>query len=294
MKKIRQIATEVLLAVLVVALTVVVPPQRTASATPLSPEAGQRQQQKKVEVLKGEAVRLRVLQLRAKDKSFDRAMKDMEKMGKRPNWELSAVILRGDKAIAQAKSPTIRPVSYTRSQDTFSDDQGEMTFITYDGADENRWDGTVYAYDYYEGQSYSYNGVLNDYESSDTAQWAVMDEVYYPPDGSGPYREQPCYDGNYCLQMEVQAIKTSPQPSDKFMKAAFGLSANPPAAVGFLGFLSRFFRCFFRAIVPLNTGCRLIASRVVCLIAASALAGSCCVRAARGGSVGQGSPYYCY
>jgi hypothetical protein len=206
-----------------------------AFALPLLPQTGSQatvlpagQQVKKIKPLKGEAVKFLVAQLRARNKGFDRAVRDMEKMGKRPDWEASAAIPLPAKKRQQvaAAGATFRPVSYTEPpQDMISDGNGgEMIFVTYSG-DDSYWDGTVYVHDNY--QEATYNAVVDDYGSTDSSVWDVIDELYYPPDGGDPTRETPCTGNIACFQQGpvtktkdrkqgaelVNASATAPKPA---------------------------------------------------------------------------------
>lgn len=285
------------------------PPSAPSAAAPAPSPAQGAVNGKKTEVLKGDAAKLRVLQLLSKNKGFRRAMKAMEKMGKKPNWDLSIVILRGDRAIAAAKSgdvpgetATFRRASYSAPQETFYGNEGEMTFVTYDGP-EHSWDGTIYGYDYATGETQVYNGVIYDHYAEDPINWELTDEVYYPPDGSEPIRSEPCSSGFYCLQEVTTAEKKIPQKdtqrsAGRFVKTSFAAAAGAPAAKParpVLRFIGRFFTCFFRA-APFRIGqCPPAARFTTCLITGSLSAGVCCGGAAYH-SIGNptGSGGYCY
>jgi hypothetical protein len=262
---------------------------------------------KKTEVLKGDAAKLRVLQLLSKSKAFRRAMKDMEKLGKKPNWDLSAVVLHGDQAIAAAKSgavpdepTTFRRASYTPPAETFTGDEGEMTIVTYDGPDHT-WDGTVYGYDYATGETQVYDGAIYDYYTEDPVNWQVTDEVYYPPDGGDPYRSQPCSGDYACLEQPAVAMKTTPrretaQPAGRFVKTSF-VSAGAPAPAAarpVLNFLGRFFSCFFHA-APYRIGqCPPAARYTVCLLTGTITSAVCCGGAAYWNNTNPTGRGYCY
>lgn len=194
-----------------------------------------RGKEKKPEVLKGDAVKLRVKQLRAKSKGFNRALKAMERLGKRPIWEASALLINEESASAGAARARVKPASY--AQDTISDGNGgEMIFVTFEG-DESFWDGTVYVHDAY--QEGTYNVVMEDYNSQDSAAWTVLDEVYYPPDGGEPIREQPCSAGSQCLpMMEAPVARQNVRPEwdaaaglqGLMLKASYAPAAKPLAS----------------------------------------------------------------
>lgn len=188
-----------LFVVLTLALLVPILPQSGSQATVIVAE----QQGRKIQPLRGEAVRLLVSELRTRNKGFDRAMRDMERMGKRPLWDASAAIPLPAK---RRQVATFRPASYTEPQDMISDGNGgEMIFVTYGGPD-SYWDGTVYVHDNY--QEATYNAVVEDFESPDTSVWDVVDELYYPPDGGDPEREYPCGGSYPCLQ-----TRATPRPN---------------------------------------------------------------------------------
>ncbi len=254
-------------------LVLTVPAPLSSSSTSATGGCKSQQGNKPIEKLKGEAAKLRVLQLRASNKAFNRAMKDMEKMGKKPNWDLSLVVLHGEKAISQAKPPTFRAASYTPPQDgTYASSDGEMTFITYDGPD-HIWEGTVYASDYSDGQSYTYNGAMDDYYSENPTDWQVTDEVYYPPDGGDPSRGEPC-SGNACLIVQAPVINKS---GGMFLKASFiNTTGAPTAPRPVWNFLRRFFSCFFRSFGYFYGNCPPHVHWVTCLINATYYAGWCC------------------
>jgi hypothetical protein len=205
--------------------TLMVPIFASSTAVPLAANQTQGQRgERPIAPLKGEALRLLVSKLRARNKGFDRAMRDMERMGKKPLWEASAAIPLKSKKRNQVAM--FRPAAYTAPQDTISDGNGgEMVFITFDGPDST-WDGTVYVQD--SERQATYNAVIEDYDvNSDSGSWDVVDEVYYPPEGGDPYREEPC-GGEYCLM-----TKTKPLPrqtrADSYIDASY---TEAPVAFG--------------------------------------------------------------
>ena len=216
-----------LLVVLAIALLML--PQSGSQANVLP--AGQ--QEKKIKPLKGEAVKFLVAKIRARNKGFDRAMSDMEKRGKQPLWEESAAVPLPSKKRQQLASATFQRVSYTEpSQDIISDGNGgEMIFITYSG-DDSYWDGTVYVHDNY--QEATYNAVVDDYGSTDSAAWEVIDELYYPPGGGEPTREFPCT-GNIACMPEGPVSKMKDQKRGVEMVNASSTSRGPTAAAPFGG-----------------------------------------------------------
>lgn len=305
---VRSVVSLLLIAACAAAMYVWPPAAPSASASTANPTQ-ETVRGKKTEVLKGDAAKLRVLQLISKNKAFRRAMKDMEKLGKKPNWDLSLVVLHGDKAIAAAKTgyvpeaqtATFKQASYAPSQETFYGNEGEMTFVTYDGPDHT-WDGTVYGYDYATGETQVYDGAIYDYYMEDPVNWQVTDEIYYPPDGGDPVRSEPCTGDGYCLEQPAYVAKNAPrkeagQPAGRFMKTSFVSTAGTKAAPArpVLNFFGRFFSCFFRA-APHRIGqCPPAARFTTCLITGTLSAGVCCGSAAYY-SIGNptGSGGFCY
>lgn len=295
MKKLFRSAISLLLITMcATAMYIWPPPNTSVTASNLKPSQAMGQG-KKTESLKGDAAKLRVLQLRAKNKAFNRAMKDMEKLGKKPNWDLSTVILHGEHAIAAAKagtipgeSPTFRPASYTQPQETFYGNEGEMTLVTYDGP-EHTWDGTVYGYDYSTGRTEVYDAAIFDNYAEDQVNWDVTDEIYYPPDGGDPIRPEPCYRDRYCLEQPATVVKATPQrampqATGKYVKASFGNGSGAPAAAApampVLRFFGRFFTCFIRAFPKKVGACNPNARFIGCLLRSAGSSTVCCGGAA--------------
>jgi hypothetical protein len=308
MKKLFRSAVSLLLMTMCATAMYLWPPTPSVTASNLKPvqEIGQG---RKTETLKGDAAKLRVLQLRAKNKAFNRAMKDMERLGKKPNWDLSTIILHGEHAIAAAKegivpaeSPTIHRASYTPPQDDFYGNEGELTFVTYDGP-EHTWDGTVYGYDYSTGQTEVYDGAIYDNYTEDQVNWDVTDEVYYPPDGGDPYRSEPCYRAGYCLQQAIAKAapqNNTPQVTGTFTKASLRNASGVPAATGrpahpVLNFFKRFFNCFIRAFPKKVGACPPTGRFLGCLLRSAGSSTVCCGGAAYN-NIGSptGSGGYCY
>lgn len=218
-----------LLAVLTVALPMLPQSGSQATVIPAVP------QEKAIKPLKGEAVKFLVSQIRARNKGFDRAIRDMEKWGKRPDWEASAAIPLPKKQRQEVASASpFRPISYTEpSQDIISDGNGgEMIFITYSG-DDGYWDGTVYVHSNYSEATY--NAVVEDFGSMETSVWDVIDELYYPPDGGDPTREFPCT-GNIACMPEYHVAQMNEKPGSKrgveMLKASSTSTSPKPAPFG--------------------------------------------------------------
>src|ERR1051326_5320859 len=115
---------------------------QAASANSSAPD----KKEKNYHTYKGDAVRLRADQLRKKNKGLDRALKEMAKIGKLPDWEHSSVVQEDNSQAANVGNSLFRPVAYSPAQDTITDGGNELVLITAAG-DDRYWDGTVYAYD---------------------------------------------------------------------------------------------------------------------------------------------------
>lgn len=259
--------------------------------------------EKKFKVLKGDAVKLRFNQLRTKDKAFNRAIKDLEKINKRINWNASMIYLEeSDANIATVlKSSVFRPASFNSFNSfnsTFDTDGygNEMVIMATEG-DQSYWDGTIYVHDAETGNSDTYNAVVNDFDSEDAEGMTVVDELYYPPDGGNPYREQPSYPGYYSpyenfqtrdnyqmLDMQVQQMKNNDGPKKKSVisKASYSL-AEKAKARKFFTYIWRYIKCVGKCSLVLaeRAGCAGIAAtstrnRLNCFIAQAANAAFRC------------------
>jgi len=249
-------------------------------------------------VFKGEAVRRRINQLRATNKALNRAMKDKEKVGKRVNWELSAVFVFSTpkkKETAQLSLRKMMSSSFAPAQEqTLSDGTGEATFITYNGPD-NTWDGTISVTDYYTGQNQVYNGEMWDFGAPDNpAVWDVTYEAYYPPDGGDPVE---CPAGRICTVDEVIAKNNEAKSSaaSLMVKASYAhtmKSAEPVGAI--FRWFSSFWRCFSRTAAFVGRQCvgsqPNIRNNLICAMAAGIYAAGCCARFSNQNS-GQGRCY---
>ncbi|HEX8567568.1 MAG TPA: hypothetical protein VF648_18155 [Pyrinomonadaceae bacterium] len=258
--------------------------------------------EKKFKVLKGDAVKLRFNQLRTKDKAFNRAVKDLEKINKRINWNASMIYLEESDAntATTLKSPIFRSASFNSFNSfnsTFDTDAygNEMIIMATDG-DQSYWDGTIYVHDAETGNSDTYNAVVNDFDSEDPEGMTVVDELYYPPDGGAPYREQPAYSGYYSpyqnfetrdryqLDMQLQQMKNDkgPQKKSVISKASYSL-AEKAKARKFFTYIWRYIKCVGKCSLVLaeRAGCAGIAAtstrnRLNCFIAQAANAAFRC------------------
>jgi hypothetical protein len=157
----------------------------------------------RVKAHKGKAVKQHVQKLLAKEPAIKRAMKDFEKRGLKASWDGSASVQEYSEALA-----SIRPVSYLPQQeDTITDGDKEMTFITYDTGDPmNRWEGIIYVRDQYGSDTYV---SAVDTPNNEPSTWDVAYEIYYPPDGSNPS----CSGNGPCPMMDAPQVKANPRPS---------------------------------------------------------------------------------
>ncbi|HEV2707507.1 MAG TPA: hypothetical protein VGV59_16440 [Pyrinomonadaceae bacterium] len=258
MKNLIRSATSLALATMMIALTILALPQLSNSATAAAQDRGPAPQSNQVDkgtkVLKGESVKAYVQQLRLKDKALNRALKDMERWGKLPNWESSAIIREAPKSRQETASVNFLRASFGQEQ-YWSDGSGnEMIIITAYGS-ESHWDGTVYTYEASTGQTYTYNGIVDDLVSSDPETSDVVDELYYPPDGSSPIREggNDCSSGMYqCFDtFSSGSHKSTPGQAD-ITNASANMTAKP---VGFVGWFKRYFRCIKRCMAMATQFC---------------------------------------
>lgn len=169
-----------------------VPEVSTGLSQPLSQNDKRREklQRVKLEEIHGEAAALRVRQLRRLSKGIARAMQDAEKKGLRRAFEHSRVILGiepSDKPGTARVTPSVprlmQIASYNSShpQETFTDGEYEVTFIPYDDGNPNNWEGIIYRYDPDWGDDI--RAAVVDIQ---TETPAVIEEIYYPPDGTDP------------------------------------------------------------------------------------------------------------
>lgn len=221
MKSFSRLTTTLLLMTLIVALLPTSFPPMTSVTARSSEQLNEQNQQGNghVKAHKGNAVKLHVQKLVAKEPAIKRAMKDFEKRGRKVSWEGSASLQEYSEAVA-----SIRPVSYTPQEDTITDGDKELTFITYDTGDPmNRWEGIIYVRDQYGSDTYvSAVNTPNDVPST----WDVAYEVYYPPDGSTPT----CSGSGACPLMDLQSkVKPKPgvAPEKRNVKVSYTAAGRP-------------------------------------------------------------------
>jgi hypothetical protein len=274
--------TNFVLAAAIFALTIPVAP-----AFAVVQDKGKDKSAKKMESFRGEAAKQHIRALRARHKGLNRAMRDMERLGKQVDWEQTAVLFTIDPAISQkdrdARSK-IQKVSYV--QDTYmSNADGEMSFITYSG-DGSYWDGTVYVTEYATGATDVYNSVVDSGGPVDYTEYAhEIDEVYYPPDGGEPIREGggSCGGGDVRMLCDTQYITENKKTANEavFQKASF----NRVMAAGFFSWLSKFFKCLGKATVHFSERCVApspnFRNNLICAVTAAFQAAGCCAANAK-------------
>ena len=274
-------------------------PAGAVNARPAQPQSEQQTdlpKQLQPGVYKGEAVRRRINALRATNKALNRAMKDKEKVGKKVNWELSAVLVFSEekkKQVAKLSLPKIVGTSFAPAQETLSDGTGEATFLTYNGPDST-WDGTISVTDYYTGENYVYNGEMWDFgATNDPAVWDVTYEAYYPPDGSEPVE---CPANEPCVIQPAQVKNEAGSSAASLMvNASYNptmKSASPPGFI--FRWFSSYWRCFSRTAAFVGRQCVSpqpnIRNSLICAMAAGVYAAGCCARFS-GQNSGQGRCY---
>ena len=228
-------------------------------AAPAPCQSANNQGKSKIQTLRGDAAKLRIQQLQGKNKALKRALKDMEKIGKTPVWESSGVFTQ-----EPADGPTTRIVpsrsggNSFAAQDpqTFNDGAGsEMVMVTESGPEEY-WSGIIYVHDATAGLDSTYTAVLTGLVMTELDTMDVIDELYYPPDGSSPIREEPptvpdpgAGGGggfiNPLQELLVAKNNVKSSPAVTMTNAGFKGSAATTRP-GIIGWFKRYFRCVRR------------------------------------------------
>ncbi|HEY0098043.1 MAG TPA: hypothetical protein VGB76_03715 [Pyrinomonadaceae bacterium] len=285
--------TNFVLAAAIFALTIPIAP---VSAT--VQDKGKDKSAKKMESFRGEAAKQHVRALRARHKGLNRAMKDMEKMGKQVDWDQTAVLFTIDPSISQKDRDArakIQNVSFSAQDSYQSNADGEMSFITYSGSG-SYWDGTVYVTEYATGATDVYNSVVDSGGPVEFTESAYeFDEVYYPPDGGEPIGggggggcggdggmrtyDQPqmlCYETMYMTDG-----KTKSGNEAVFQKASF----KRVMAYGFFSWLAKFFKCLGKATSHFAERCVApspnFRNNLICAVTAAFQAAGCCAANAK-------------
>ena len=182
----------------------------------------------KLQTFRGDAAKLRVYQVREKNKALVRVMSDLEKKGRRPSWDNSFTVMSVTGAtVGQANPRKSLPVSYAQ------DGSYEMTFITYSES-AGQWEGVIYINNPYENDTY-YAVV-----TTPASGWDVPYEVYYPPDGGDP-----TCGGGYCEILGAgrkgpeRVISYKPVSA----RSSTGRTSAPTLPAGFWGRIKRWAQC---------------------------------------------------
>jgi hypothetical protein len=244
MKSFSRLTTSLLLIALIVVLpAATLSPVTSVTAQSYEPQGGHTQQGNgRVKAHKGKAVKKHAQKLLAKEPAIKRAMKDFEKRGLKASWDGSASLQEYSEAVA-----SIRPVSFIPQQeDTITDGEKEMTFITYDTGDPmNRWEGIIYVRDQYGSDTYV---SAIDTPNNEPSTWDVAYEIYYPADGSNPS----CSGSGPCPLLESQ-VKLNPRPGVAPEKRTIKVShtASRRATPGFWFWIRNWWGCvrFFLAYI---------------------------------------------
>jgi hypothetical protein len=179
--------------VLALSLLMVLPPSvGVARITTDSADKSEKSAEKKVKTFKGAAVKRQVEKRRLKNKGLERAIREYARRGLSPRWDDSVIIQQVPEASAADKPKGLfQPASYHPQDETYTEGDTEITFITYSG-DLNSWDGIVYVHTPYQDDTYSGDFLT---PTDDGSNWDLINEVYYPPDGSTPCDgSRPCMD----------------------------------------------------------------------------------------------------
>src|SRR2546425_5793958 len=241
--------------------------------TPFSPvpapcQSPNNQGKSKIQVLRGDAAKLRIQQLQGKNKALKRALKDMEKIGKTPVWESSGVFTQ-----LPADGPTTRIVTSRSGRNsfgaqdpqTFDDGAGsEMVMVTESGPEEY-WSGIIYVHDATTGLDSTYSAVLTGLVMTQLETMDVIDELYYPPDGSAPIREEPPTvpdpgvggGGGFINPLQellVAKNNVKSSPAVTMTNVAFKGSAAAMRP-GIIGWFKRYFRCIKRCQAIMTMTC---------------------------------------
>lgn len=246
---------------------------------------------KKMESFRGEAAKQHIRALRARHKGLNRAMKDMERMGRQVDWDQTAVLFTIDPAISQKDRDArakIQNVSFSAQDSYMSNADGEMSFITYSG-DGSYWDGTVYVTEYATGATDVYNSVVDSGGPIDFTESAYeIDEVYYPPDGGTPVGGGGgggCGGGDTRMLCYDEPMMTDNNKSNGNEAVFQKASHNRVLAYGFFSWLSKFFKCLGRATSYFAERCVApspsFRNNLICAVTAAFQAAGCCAANAK-------------
>lgn len=224
--------------------------QSNSPATSSQPRTASNQL--RTEKHKGDTVKEHARKMRIKNKGFDRAMKDFEKQGRKPDWE-GSLSAQGFvvNPVAGVTRGQLRRVSFA-PQDSLIEGEYEMTFITFEGSDLDNWSGLIYIRTPYEDDVYTASFST---PSDDSSTWLQVSEFYYPPDG----REPVCGGSMFCPEMPITNGQISKHSAHGASRKATATNATvshkikSTAAPGFWSRISRWWGCTVLACT--FTGC---------------------------------------
>ena len=157
-------------------------------------------------------------------------MRDFAKRGLTPQWEESLSALRlTESGTTNSVSMQLQPILYT-SRQTYTQDDSEITFVTYAG-DLDNWEGLIYVRTPYEEATYASTFYT---PTDDGTNWDEVSEVYYPSDGSDPQ----CDPRMPCIMQ-----KRPPARNLRMINIAHASVKALPATAGFWGWVRRWWGC---------------------------------------------------
>ena len=280
MKNLPRSAMSLVLVAVIFCLTLAKPPSvplaETApgeSVTETGPVASQGHEDQKVTTLKNDAAKLRVMQLSGKDKALKRALKDFEKIGKHPDWDRSSVsIVEPKSKSATLQTPSVvGSNSFAPGGQTYDDGAGSEMVMVAESGPNDYWSGIIYVHDATTGLDSTYSAVLTGLVMAQLETLDVVDELYYPPDGSSPIREEPPatvdstpYGGgdpgggggggfiNPLQELPVAKNIMKRSPNGTLTNVAFRRGSPRP---GIIGWFKRYFRCVKRCTAFILLSC---------------------------------------
>jgi hypothetical protein len=211
------------------------PRQISIASNSTSPTSADKSSDKKVKTFKGAAVKRHVEKERLKNKGLERAIREYAKKGLSPRWEESVILQQVAESSAVDKPQGLfQRVSYPAPQETYTEGDTSITFITY-GGDLNYWDGVVLIQTPYQSDTYSGDFLT---PTDDGTNWDVVNEVYYPPDGGTP-----C-DGTRACMVEGPVAEASPAQKQKAEgKAMLAHGKAKAVKPGLWGWLKNWWTC---------------------------------------------------
>ena len=141
-----------------------------------------------VQLYRNDALQSRLNTLKPKNKALTRALKDMERIGKVPDWSRSFSARIEKTKTSAITSPKLEKAAYSPNQQ-FNDSNGDEMIVITNYGPEDYWDGTVYVYEAATGQTSVYCGVSDRAVPQDSSTAGIVDEWYYPSDGGAPQHE---------------------------------------------------------------------------------------------------------